>query len=429
LLIGDTDDPRVGESVKVDLKRVRRTLEKALPPESLVVEEISGDQLSRGQIDWSIQHLREQATADDTVFCYVATRSEFTLEPLLVCSPTGERMSRGLLRQRLELLNPKPRLIVLLTDFRNSHQPFQRHWLDYERADSNHEAGRSLFQLPGGVIDWTSDTKGQGRATEAGGGELTRAWCLAVGGCPNASTTWDSIRERTERLNKRLDPKTDGNPRPTVLTDNSPDGLQKGSATLARLGLTPREIQQDSKTYLVVQKVVSGSPVTNLFLNSKRYTLVENIHVITKFDDKPVHSIADLDNAVKAAGATATIGVSRVEIPDRPQPYHYQVELDGNSHSSTDDRAGTLWGLRLKPVDVSSGHPWMVVECVAPGSPADNLESPIPTLVPGDRLRLNDGADQDLSARWNDSTKNELPVQVLGPDNKGQTITLKRKKA
>jgi hypothetical protein len=419
----------VGESVKRDLKRVRRTLEKALPPESLVVEEISGQQLYRGRIDWSIKNLQPRITSDDTVFCYVATQSEFTLEPLFVCSPTGDRMSRGLLRQRLELLTPKPRLIVLLTDSRNSHQPFKDHWLDYHSDEHNYEVGRSLFQLPSGLIDWSSDKNGRGRATEEEGGELTRAWCLAVAGSPNAPTTWASIEQRTTRLNRRLDPKAfeDNGERRASMQDPSfsPD-LQKRFTTLARLGVIPREVRRNGKTYIQVEAVFSGSPVTNLYRDSGRYTLIGNMHGIAKFNDKPVQSIEALEDEVLKALATATIEVFRVERPD--VKVKYELELDGHSHPSSDDRAGVLWGLRLKPVDVSSGNSSMVVECVVPGSPADSLEDPNSTLMPGDRLSFTDKQNQDPKARWNDPTIETLQVDVFGPNNKPtEVIKLVRK--
>ncbi len=426
LLIGDTADPRVGESVKKDLSRVRRTLEKVLPSGAVFLEEISGGQLSRTRIESSILNLQDRITSDDTVFCYVATRSEFTVEPLLVCSPTGDRMSRGLLRQRIELLTPKPRLIVLITDLRNSHRPVKGHWVEYQTEESNHEVGRSLFQLPRGLIDFTSDPNGQGRATVEQGGELTRAWCMAVGGSPNVSTTWDSIQQRTKRLNQRLDKDAYQKSDKTAPERRFYTDLPEGSMTQSRLGLIPRPSRQDGHFYVAVEEVMSGSPATNLFSKSGRYTLVANKHGITEFNEQKLTSIADLERAVLTAGATAKIKVFRVETPDDVRVY--DVDFVGNSLSSSDKRAGTVWGLRLKPVDVSNQNPWMVVECIVPGSPADTLptDKPLPTLAPGDRLRFNEGNDQDLKERWNDPKHLKLTVQVLGPDNEQTSITLTR---
>jgi hypothetical protein len=427
VLIGDTADPRVGTSVEKDLSRVRKALEKSLPTGSVHFDELAGDELSRASIDSSILKVQGQITDQDTVFCYVATRSEFTVEPLLVCSPTGDRMSRGLLRQRLELLTPKPRLIVLITDFRNGHQPFERHWLEFHTDEHNHEVGRSLFQHPRGFVDFTSDDKGQGRATVEEGGELTRAWCTALLGSPDVSTTWEAVRDRMDRLNRRFH-------RNAANNDNSAKwkidprllqvALQTDSKTRARLGLIPLTTNQTRKDCVEIQEVLIESPATNLILDLQRFTLVAGMHGIKRFNNKPVRSAEDLETEVVKSASSATIEVFRLNSPSVVKTY--EVELDGTARIRADKRAGAPWGLRLSPVDVSNGQSWMVVECVAPGLSADaKLESdanpsPIHTLVPGDRIRIaqtDAKTNLDEEYPWDSLHGKKLRIEVRGVEN------------
>jgi hypothetical protein len=428
LLIGDTEARNVGTSIKKDLELVRATLQRVVAPQQLVLTEVSGTSLSRSGVEDALKTLRQDVRTSDAVFCYVATRSQQTLETLFLVSQTGERISRGYLQQQLQAL--KPRLLVMLSDPRNRHQPSDRHWPDLPDADPAEAVGRSLFLIPNGVIDLTSSHDAQGWATEELGGLYTRAWCEAIAGSPNVATTWKAVLNRTERLVTRLDSRVKQlKPAKGLVLED----LQDRSATRVRLGVNPKPSSRTGKPRVELEAVAPDGPAARLFRDGGRYRLVEGQHAISRFDGKQIKSVDDLEQAVEEAGALAKIEIVRLYPTEVTMIY--DVELEGGLTGSLDTMFGAPWGLSLEPVDVSSGEPWMAVRGIVPGSAADNLtpganQAGPATLVVGDRLRIvpqagapSPGLDD---TPWNPAGQATLSIEVWGPDNQRFKSTLQR---
>lgn len=177
VLVGDTADPDVGESVGGDLRAVRLALEDGLPAARRSLTVLDGEAATSARVLEIVRSL--PVTADDAVVVYYAGHGAWAdAGPYL--RPRGQVLPRADLLAAMRANGP--RLAVLLTDCCGTYvgQTFL-----YRERVPDPALFRDLFCRARGTVDVTAASRGQVAVGDrAQGGYFTQALVSLLEGTP-----------------------------------------------------------------------------------------------------------------------------------------------------------------------------------------------------------------------------------------------------
>jgi PDZ domain/Caspase domain len=196
ILVGNTDDPMIGESVKQDLKNLEATLRAGFEKhkDRLTVKILQGEEFTLKNVRDALRDLKTDGT--EAILCYFACHG--TYRPgeghlLAMEQPRDRRQAHVLLRSDLRhLLREKgARLAVLLTDTCNAYPPGIE--LRPLPAAPEWETMRHLFLVPRGLVDINAVSEGEVAYGEAKSGGFF------------SSTFVNVLREKFDKLDANKD--------------------------------------------------------------------------------------------------------------------------------------------------------------------------------------------------------------------------------
>ena len=167
LLVGDTNDPKIGHSAGVDLDNLAGLFRQLLPESRLQMQILRGDEVNKASILQRINAVRP--TADDAFVFIWTGHGAYNNGGHYFSLPNGDGLYRRDVLTAMRLFGP--RLVVLLSGSCNeiSYAPVQRVYRPYVciYPTVHHEPARispiaeELFLKSRGVVDVNGASEGQ----------------------------------------------------------------------------------------------------------------------------------------------------------------------------------------------------------------------------------------------------------------------------
>ncbi len=342
LVVADTNDPKIGESVKADLKAVPEVFRGNVPDWQLHVETISGLRVRPERIVATIQRMNIQPARDTIVFYYSGHGGYDQQAREHVLYPHRRPLAMRAIRAALE--QTQPRLAVALTDTcSNFVSVAVAEAAIYPPPTRISAAFKSLFLDPTGFVFVSSTKPGQEAKGGLSGGFFTFTFLKFVHGHHDRTLSWSSVvanvNDAIETGLARVTRQTAylaaagsrGNVAGTV--SSTPDNTAANTAPVApsespatppaepdsspsppgrlRFGIVAdRTASSAGLNGVEVLRVEPNSPATSLRgRDGQQYRLVPGRDVITHVNGDPVTTNAEIVAAVARSPANMVVRV------------------------------------------------------------------------------------------------------------------------
>jgi len=204
VVVADTQDRRIGESVRVDFGKIQEVFRANVPPAQLQIEALSGRSVVPSLVLRSISGLAIESGVDTVVF-YFSGHGEFDRQSNdHVLLPRGRALPVKQVQSALQQL--RPRLTVVIFDACSSFIRTGVGAPAFPPAERISEAFKSLFVDPAGLIVISSSRPGQQAVGDSNGGYFTSALLFHLVNntdnrlaWPCASTTCKTIQPTTTK--------------------------------------------------------------------------------------------------------------------------------------------------------------------------------------------------------------------------------------
>lgn len=317
LVVADTNDKMIGESVKADLDRVQDLFHAHVPAAQLRVEALSGSRVRPGSILQAIRGLTIHPNRDAVVFYYSGHGAFDQQAGEHILQPQRKPLDRKDVRAALRQL--RPRLTVLLTDtcsvyIRRAVVGAPPPGPPITRVAP---AFKSLFLDPSGLIDISCSKPGEkARGIDSGGyftmildGYLRQnakrglAW-PAILAAINTDMQQFPDAEQTAYMVSRIGGNNDVPPVDSDVAVRPTVGVRFGV-------VGERTTRSAAVGGVEVTSVVPGYPAARLVnpADGRTYQLVPGRDIITHINGQPVSNRAELYDAVGKSPPQMTVRV------------------------------------------------------------------------------------------------------------------------
>lgn len=308
LIVADTNDPSIGESVKADLNWVEDIFRGNVPAAQLRVATLSENRVTPQQILAAAGGLAVRPKEDVAVFYYSGHGAFDRRADEHVLLPGRQRLLRKEVRAALERL--RPRLAVLMTDTCSVFLPSPVPTPMLPPAERVSPLFRALFLQPTGLIDISCTRPGEVARGDSNGGYFTWALWQFVEHNQQRSSTWSELLGDVNRRVRRSH--DDARQTACFVTRQGEDGLN--AAAESRDPEPPRQraqgvrfgVSAEATPYarrmggVQVTLVMPGYPGTDLRRqgDGKQFYLVPGRDIITHINGVRVTSKQELVDAV-----------------------------------------------------------------------------------------------------------------------------------
>lgn len=309
LIVGDTLDLSIGESVKADVENVHDTFTQHVPPKQLRFTVLTGNQATPPKILLAIQSL-SVARGQDTVVVYFSGHGYFEAKSKdHILYPQRTNLPRAQVRTALQQL--PARLHVLITDtcselIRRPPTPGAP-----PEATEISPLFAALFIAPRGLIDISATKPGEKAIGDQGGGIFTNALHNSCHDHRDEKADWSQV---IAWVNERVS--SDVKEARQTAYAVSPLADAAAAAGGWRFGAVAVRTDRSARLNGVeVTLVVTGSPAMQLRSrgDDKPRTLVVGQHLLLQINGQPISNEAEFRAAVQKSPREMTVRVHNLE--------------------------------------------------------------------------------------------------------------------
>lgn len=349
LVVADTNDPQIGNSVRVDLDRIRDLFSLHVPENRLQTRVLSGRSVSRSNILGAIRSIGVRS-GKDTLMLYFSGHGGYDTTNRDHAIKAGrDETYRTDLRQAIQAR--RPRLAVILTDTCSNYVSRPPRVGAPAPPGGLSPAFKSLFFDPQGLVDVSCTQPGEFAIGDDNGGYFTTALCEYLSLRASSALTWSQVVKSVNRNVK--DANSDarqtayalsalpaggqsvgddggmdvGHPAPGSNVGSPGPGLHVGSAGpgSSGSGRGPRRVRfgavvspsarAQAQGGVEVTQVVPGSPATAMRSvdDGQIRRLVAGMHAITHINGQPIHSYQEFSRAIADSPTQIKVRVYNLE--------------------------------------------------------------------------------------------------------------------
>jgi len=331
LLVGDTNDPQIGQSVEADLGGMKSVFASNVVERQLRITTLSGHRVTSRQILQAVGSLAIQPGRDTVVF-YFSGHGAFdrgTNEQFLY--PARRALYRSEVRKAIQQL--QPRLTVLLTDTCSVYVERPPAVMAPAPAEETSPLFQALFLEPRGLVDISATRPGEEARGDTNGGYFSTVLRMSLFMHSHERITWAQVLEEVnaEVPKQYFDAQQTAYalsalPGAGVPADNATGGAQGWRFGVVAV-VTPRS---QSLGGVEVTQVYPNSPGMRLRMSGENgsYRLVPGRDVITHVNGQPVPTYEQYHLAVRNS---PTRIVLRVHDLSEGTSRGYETELLGGA--------------------------------------------------------------------------------------------------
>lgn len=310
VLSGDTGDPKIGDSVLVDLDRIRDLFSYHVPRDRLRIREVAGRDLSRTALLTALGDAQVRPDKDTLVLYFSGHGGFDAVNRDHILKASRDETYRSDLRKAIE--RRRPRLTVILTDTCSSlvARP-PKVGAAPRREERLSRAFESLFFEPRGIVDLSCTRPGEEALCDRNGGYFTNVFCNYINRYADDALAWGRLINAIDNNVARQY----SDAKQTIYTfaqlpqagGNQAGGNSdnNGNGTVAprrpRLGASVmRTRRSEQRGGVEVVQVLPGTPATAMrsVETGEIRQLVPGINVITHINGQPIHSYDDFSRAI-----------------------------------------------------------------------------------------------------------------------------------
>ena len=321
VLVTDTSDPQIGESVQVDQERLRDLFSSHVPSSRLQIQELSGKAISQKAILNAIRTARVRPQKDILVLYFCGHGGFDTTNRDHLVKAGADETYRSDLRKEMQARHP--RLTVILTDTCSTMIRRPPRVGAIPGPGGLSRAFKSLFFDPQGLVDISCTSPGAEAMGDLTGGFFTTVFCEYLNKNSGSSLSWSRLVKaiNANLPNQYSDARQtayalsnlpDGSGSSGTMPGAAPGGASPGQAApgspsgsgsrRVRFGVSVTPTSRSSRHGGVeVTQVIPGLPGTRMRSaeDGEIRQLVAGMHVITHINGQEIHSYEDFSRAVK----------------------------------------------------------------------------------------------------------------------------------
>ena len=316
IMVADTEDERIGPSVKSDVLLLSTRFDENVPHRQLVFRTLSKKDFNPSTV---MNHIAQRnVDSDDVLIFYYSGHGGYdptSKEHFFAFGQTG--LSRTVVRKALQ--QKRPRLVVLISD--SCSNPVTPEYYNSPDGAGPRRVSPlfdSLFVQSRGLVDISSSSPGEFASGTGSGGFFTVAFTDSLSNS-NRRASWSQFlpEVRNAALAARRESSGESQiayaltPLPS-LNGNQPPVIQTPPAgPTYYLGVTTTLTQRAARINGVeVTQVSSNSPATRIIGSDRRsYKLVPYRDIITHVNNRPTTTPQDLARAIRSSGPTVVLRV------------------------------------------------------------------------------------------------------------------------
>jgi hypothetical protein len=317
VLVADTNDPQIGESVQVDQNRTRDLFSSHVPESRLQIQEVSGRAVSQKAIMAAIRNARVRPQKDTLVLYFCGHGGFDTTNREHIVKAGSDETYRSDLRKAMQARHA--RLTVILTDTCSTIVRRPPRVGAIPGPGGLSRVFKSLFFESQGMVDISCTKPGEEAMGDLTGGYFTTVFCEYLNKMSDSSLSWNQLvnaintnmpmrySDARQTAHSLSDLPDGGGLAGAAPTGANPDQGLAGDASgsrgrRVRFGVSVTQTSRASQHGGVeVAEVIPGSPGTMMrsVEDGEIRQLVPGLNVITHINGREIHSYGDFARAVK----------------------------------------------------------------------------------------------------------------------------------
>ncbi|MCA9075513.1 MAG: hypothetical protein KDA93_10810 [Planctomycetaceae bacterium] len=302
VIVADTLDRSIGQSVQVDVEKVEEAFKGNVPERQLQIHKLTDEKA--GRQNWLDQMGRIHPEADDALVVYYSGHGAYERQNGHLFAPRGEMLPR---KDVVDAIRKQGgRLGVLIGDCCSTEIEVPVPVPFLPPVDEVTPLFDELFIKPSGFVDVSATKPGEEAMGTAAGGVFTIAFHLFCIEHSQERKTWNELLTGINQTTRQMSPKQTAyavSPLPKGHGGPAPGGIPSGGKQI-RLGVQGVDNAQGRRHGgVAIARVYANMPSTRLRLpgDSNVYRIVPGRDVITHVNGNSVRTNAELMTAVRSS--------------------------------------------------------------------------------------------------------------------------------